>query len=355
MLRYRRDLAGSSALGGLFTSREGIDYHNRVGGVDGLFRWGDEALRVEVLRSESEYPLAVQERFGEPAGSLEGTAVRAVYQHSTRTWSGYLLYNEVTADFRADLGFIPQVDFRKGYGFVEGYRYADHGEHWWTKLLYGVESTWTYDHAGNPLQRQVAPYVGIDGPRQSHLFFYLGTGDSFFGDSSFDRNFLVLQAEAQLRPSVYLRIDGRVGQEIDFANAGQGTLVRLTPQTRLDLGRHWRVQLDHTFETLDVHGGRLYTANLTNLRTSYQFNARTFVRLITQYSDVRRDVDLYISPTEATSRNLFNQLLFSYTINPQTVLFLGYSDRYLGGEQTLDSLTQTDRTLFFKVGYAFVF
>ena len=34
--------------------------------------------------------------------------------------------------------------------------------------------------------------------------------------------------------------------------------------------------------------------------------------------------------------------------------FLGYSDNYAGGDQTIRQLTQANRTVFFKIGYAWV-
>ena len=98
--------------------------------------------------------------------------------------------------------------------------------------------------------------------------------------------------------------------------------------------------------------GRLYTARLSQMRATYQFNVRTFVRWISQYLDVDRDPSLYTDEVDARSRTLFNQLLFSYKINPQTVFFLGYSDNYLGDEQI--ELTQENRTIFLKVGYAWM-
>ena len=55
---------------------------------------------------------------------------------------------------------------------------------------------------------------------------------------------------------------------------------------------------------------------------------------------------------EPEYQHLFSQLLFSYKLNPQTVLFLGYSDNAVGDATT--DLTRQDRTLFVKVGYAFV-
>jgi hypothetical protein len=101
-----------------------------------------------------------------------------------------------------------------------------------------------------------------------------------------------------------------------------------------------------------VAGGRLYTAHLVDARASYQFTVRTFLRLVSQYSDLTRDPALYTFPTRAHATDLFNQLLFSYKINPQTVLFLGYADTYRGEQSSLDALDQSHRTLFFKVGYA---
>jgi hypothetical protein len=68
---------------------------------------------------------------------------------------------------------------------------------------------------------------------------------------------------------------------------------------------------------------------------------------------VDRDPSLYLSPALPRSRHLFSQFLFSYKLNPQTVLLLGYSDNQLA-DRELD-LVRTDRTLFVKVGYALVF
>jgi hypothetical protein len=101
-----------------------------------------------------------------------------------------------------------------------------------------------------------------------------------------------------------------------------------------------------------VEGGRLYRANITDVRATYQLNTRTFVRAISQYFDISRNPDLYTFDINKKDKTLFNQFLFSYKINPQVVLFLGYSDNYSNTVTT--NLSQANRTLFFKVGYAFV-
>jgi hypothetical protein len=79
---------------------------------------------------------------------------------------------------------------------------------------------------------------------------------------------------------------------------------------------------------------------------------RSFVRAIVQYQDLERNPAMYAVPVTPDSRTMFTQFLFSYKLNPQTVLFAGYSDDRFGLEE--DPLAQTNRTLFLKVGYAWL-
>ena len=77
------------------------------------------------------------------------------------------------------------------------------------------------------------------------------------------------------------------------------------------------------------------------------------MRGIFQYTDITRDPSLYVDDDiDAKTEQLFSQLLFSYKVNPRTVLFFGYSDNYLGDQNV--ELTQENRALFLKVGYAWV-
>ncbi len=120
----------------------------------------------------------------------------------------------------------------------------------------------------------------------------------------------------------------------------------------LGLGTHLNLNVYHSLERLESSGLRTYTANLSQVRLIYNFNVRSFIRAIVQYRDVDRVPERYTFPVEPRSKGVFTQFLFSYKINPQTVLFLGYSDNSLG-LQGID-ITRTDRTFFFKIGYALV-
>jgi hypothetical protein len=79
------------------------------------------------------------------------------------------------------------------------------------------------------------------------------------------------------------------------------------------------------------------------------------VRAIVRFGDTDRFAATNPGLETLEDRSLGTQLLFSYKVNPLTVLFLGYSDdrrgeRPLAGDPI--PLTGTDRAFFVKIGYA---
>jgi hypothetical protein len=120
----------------------------------------------------------------------------------------------------------------------------------------------------------------------------------------------------------------------------------------LKLGRSLSATISHSYQKLNVKGGWLFTANLSELRAVYYFSSRMFVRGIAQYTDIDRNPALYTSPVPANTRRFFSQFLFSYKLNAQTVALAGYADNALGS-RTID-VTRTDRTFFVKLGYAWL-
>ena len=93
------------------------------------------------------------------------------------------------------------------------------------------------------------------------------------------------------------------------------------------------------------------------MRLVYQFSVRTFVRAVVQHTDIKRAVALYdptLNPDGVVGREreFLTQLLYSYKINPQTLIFVGYSDTR-DNEHAVE-LEQRDRRVFVKIGYAWV-
>jgi hypothetical protein len=276
--------------------------------------------------------------------------MRIVYQHTSRNWMYFLLYRDVGKDFRADLGFVPRADYRQGEAMLERAWYPEKAG--WSQVRLAGRWVEYQDQSGQHLSRDIELLSWAQGPRQSFVRLSLYEGDLFYDGELFDTDRVDAYGEAQILPNLNVNLDATAGGQVDFANTRQGEVLRVDPGLRLNVGRHLRLDLDHSYEQLDVDAGRLYTARLSQMRVTYQLNVRTFVRWISQYLDVSRDPSLYADQVDARSRTMFNQILFSYTINPQTVFFLGYSDNYLGDEQI--NLTQENRTIFLKVGYAWM-
>ena len=352
VLRYRRDFGNASAVGALFTGREGDSYHNRVAGVDGLYRMTDtHSLRFQVLGSQSLYPDEIAEDFDQPTGSFSDQAYLLAYSHNSRNWQGWAEYRDIGEDFRADMGFMPQVDFRHG---ATGFEHSWWGEEsdWYNRIELGSELERKEDQSGQLLHQEWRVWSGVGGPLQSFVWLNLSLAEQGYEGEIFDTS--AVRTFIRVQPSGVFSFEmfARVGGQVDFDNVRQGNAVRLAPWFRVNLGRHLQANLSHTYEQLDVDEGRLFTANLSQLRFVYQFNIRTFVRAIVQYTDIDRDLSLYDDPedVDAQTETVFSQLLFSYKVNPRTVLFLGYSDNREGNESI--DLLQENRSVFLKIGYA---
>jgi len=147
-------------------------------------------------------------------------------------------------------------------------------------------------------------------------------------------------------------LNGNVGDALDYANQRQGFETRFAPVVDFRLGRNFE-GVQHTYQTLEADGGRVFTANLSQLGGVYNFSTRSLLRAMVQFRRTDRDPALYLEPVDRRSESVFAEILYSYKLNPQTVFFLGYSDALLD-DDVLHGLTATDRTWFLKIGYAWI-
>ncbi|HEY0511450.1 MAG TPA: DUF5916 domain-containing protein [Thermoanaerobaculia bacterium] len=357
VLRFRRDVGSNSSLGVLYAGRQGSDYHNHLAGMDGFFRLGGaDTMRFQLVRSDTRYPDEIVRSFDQPAGAFQGNAILANYDHQARDWSWGLTYEDESPELRADSGFIPRVDIRDTRGYFGRQIYGGPGDRF-TQLNLSVSGDRTKDHEGRLTDEQIVLDANVGGPLQSFLETAYTRSTHLFGGRLYaGMNRWALFSNIQPSGATRLAFNVDYGDAIDFTNNRPADTLVLTPGAELKLGRHVNALINHTLQILNVEGGRLFEANLSQLRLIYNFNSRCFVRGIFQYLDLRRTVDLYLPALQpsldAKTRTLFTQLLFSYKLNAQTVLFLGYSDDQLGIPDF--GLTRTDRTFFFKVGYAWI-
>ena len=363
VVRYRRDVGKSSTVGALVTSRSGgigggntaDEYTNVVTGVDALLRFGgdSDSVRFQLLASRTEYPLEVARQFAQPASAFDDHALHLTYVHQDEKWRWWGVYEDVGEDFRADMGFMPQVGFKNARGGLERSWWGEEGDRY-RRVRVGLTAARRDDASGQTLEKEYRPTFIYEGPWHSYVEPFVAFRKRFFNGVWFDEFSYSSWAELQPSGRLWLGLWLRGGDDIDFVNTRPAKAGVIEPTVRLDVNRRVRLRFSHRLHRLDVDGGRLFEAGLTQARVVYQLNLRTFVRVILQYTKVKRDLSLFNDPGafEAKTERLFSQLLFSYKVNPRTVVFLGYSDNYRGDATV--SLTQENRALFLKIGYAWV-
>ena len=350
VLRYRQDVLDNSSIGTVLTHREGGDYSNTVAGVDGRWRLtGSDVINVQLLSSQSEYPLAVQTRYRQD-DSLSDQTMLLEYRHNDRRWDIWAEYVDFGKDFRADMGFINRVDYTRST-VRAGHTWRYEAGSFFDRIRVALDWDNTFDQAGLELEEEFEVFLEMDGPLQSQINGLFGGSKTYYNGFYFDEQFNQLSVAMRPSSDLYVRMLVRIEDIVDFANTRLGDSRRYTPSVNYQWGRHLQLDLSHTHQTFDVKGGRLFTADLTELRTTWQFNVRSFLRFIVQHGDTARNKSLYIRPVQARSKELTTQLLYSYKLSAQTLFFLGYSDAGFQND-SLNSIETSSRTLFAKFSYA---
>ncbi len=352
VVRWRRDVGGRSTLGLLYAGRDGEgDYQNHVYGIDGTLRLTDsDSIRFQALGSTTRYPDAVALEEGQPEGSFDGLAAHLLYSHATRNWTILGELSNLDEDFRADSGFIPQVDLRKA-GLEIDRTFWGSETSWYSRFLVAVNLVHSETQEGELFEDSVNLDFIYDGPRQTRAWLGIRPNRERFDGVTYED--LRSDLRLSIRPSgdFFAELFLRGGEIIDFVNSRQSEFFRVVPKVEFNLGPRFSGAAEHLYEEFWIDDGTFLQANLSQATLRYFLNVRTFFRAIVQYRQIDRDLALYeVSGFAAEQEDLFTQLLFSYKLNPQTVLFAGYSDTRLGVESI--DLTQADRTFFLKVGYA---
>ena len=88
------------------------------------------------------------------------------------------------------------------------------------------------------------------------------------------------------------------------------------------------------------NGEHVYSVDIVNLKTTYQFNRHFLIRLLEQY--------------DSSNRRLLTDLLASYEFVPGTVFHAGYGSLYEKPDNAGNYMT-VSRGLFFKASYLYRF
>lgn len=348
-LRYRYDHGRSLTVGTLITDRETEGYGNTLISADMTWQIKpSDRLTAQIMTTDTDYPLSVQTDYSQ-AASLTGNAFQINYNHQGTHSRVNASYSDYSPDFRADLGFISQVDVRR-LQINPNYVWRFNNSGFNAAFVFGQVSR-SEDQDGIELEQGGTFGGGFDGPLQSHIETGVNIYERFYNGQYFDQKARYFFGQVQPWGGSQLRINVNAGTSIDYANSRPADVLTISPSVTFRLGRRFQTSLGITGQTLDVTGGQLYEIGLVDARFMWQYDERSFIRLILVASNTDRNPALYTFPVDRQSRSLTSQLLYSYRVNAQTRFFIGYSSNGIDNDN-LDRLSDTDHAVFAKFSYA---
>ncbi|TKB45761.1 carbohydrate binding family 9 domain-containing protein [Thalassotalea mangrovi] len=394
--RYRYDFNRDLSFGLISTIRNGDKYHNVVTGVDGKYKVTDSNIvTAQIMHSDTEYPddlfmqycmgdyCALNSLLGRNQGAFSDNGLKLGFEHSSTDWNIKAHYQDLGNGFRADMGYMPLTDIKRLSSSIERIVYSDNS--WWTDLFFGMHYESTENQDNELINESYIANLGIYGPLQSFAYLSI-TNENRVGlrldqrltaiagnTSLFDLNKINVDFVFQPLPSLAVGVFGEFGDSIDYYNDRLGDGIILAPSTTWNLNQNTELNLAFTYAKLDADGKNVYIERVSDVRISYQFDINSSIKLNLVYSnsDINLSNDSWayyfadydFSENIANEKNLAAQLIYSYRINPQTLLFLGYSnDGYeaIGQPNTPDQiflkqLVKTeDQTAFLKLSYAWM-
>jgi hypothetical protein len=402
-LRYRYSVNNDITLGWISTLRTAEDYANNVNGIDARFRLSTaDVFKFQTLFSTTEYPNDLFKQFcnvdeedeqascATPENNddcqfgdciynenvlrtlkehrFTGNAFKAGYYHNDSDWYYRVTYDRQNAGFRGDLGFMSRVDHNKFSVGGDRKWYAEPGK-WWSKFK--IYSDWDIIHNDDneliekefdinaQLNARNSSYLRLGYTKRESVGSRLDKSNLAIADNTtlFSEDQFFFFAETKPLLGLYINTNLTWGDKIDYRNNRLGEINRLSSNINWNINKHLEVKLRQTFSQLNADGENVFIARLTDLRTTYQFNVQSFLRLSFIFNNTSRNSSNYLysaaEDINRHSKNLSTELLYAYKINPQTVFYFGYSDRHYSDE-TIRDLAQEQRSLFMKFSYAWL-
>jgi hypothetical protein len=301
----------------------------------------------------SAFVLASHSGAGRLAPPRRGLGAQASYSYSTRTWSAAGTVEHFDDGFEMDTAFVNRVGVSGGWAFVERNFYPDNRRHPWLRRV----SLFTFHQGGRDEGAGGGEYLALGGlrlamTRQGNLRVDYLVGHEHWAGQRFPRGRPRVSANMQVLRWLAFDLFAAGGHAVYYdplapfrgrVREWSGGLT-LQPSGRLAQSlRYQRVAFDRA-----ATGERVYTLDIVNTRTAYQFTRALALRGIVQYDSARRRV--------------LTDLLGSYEPRPGTVVYAGYGALleqrdYVDGQwiPQQGAYLTTQRGLFFKASYLYRF
>ena len=398
-LRYRYDSSENFHVGFLGTARTADDYHNYIGSTDVLYKLTPQDIfRGQLIYSNTAYPTDLSQQFcnGETDqdclnetqcefadcdineaylrtfgdDDFEGHALRLRYNHEERDWFAVARYQEISEGFRSDLGNQVRVDQNRVVAEA-GVYYWGTQDSWWNKITAWVDWDILRNDERDVLEREWEYAFEILGSRQSYFFIVFINRDEV--GSRLDQSVLTVSGntsrfniqrwesyfEIQVLSNVFFSADIDFGDRIDFNNNRKGTQRRIITNIEYNINNHLKASLNYDWNRLKADGEEVFITNAADLRIDYNFDLRHALKFSLIHKNIEQNLanQPAILPENlpySDKTELSTQLIYSYQVNPQSVIFAGYSDSSLADDQIVD-VKRNSYNVFMKFSYAWLY
>ena len=310
--------------------------HNRVVGGDVAFKRGDHFQGNAAFLSSHSSTL--------DGTSSRGNGGQASYDYSTRRFTIAGQAEHYDRGFRMDTAFINRVALTRGWQYQALNFYPSHPRYQWIKRINPfVWVSGAEDRTQKGTEIFYLPAVRFNFTRAGYLRVDYGTGHETFAGRKFVIGRTMIDGGAQV--TRWLNIGGgtQAGPAIfyDAEAPYQGDRRSANVRIGLQPNAQFYSNTSYSFVTFKnrATGINVYRVHVLNLRNTYQFTPRFFVRAVAQFDSSRKRV--------------LGDFLASYELSPGTVLHAGYGSlfgREIEGLE-FDRYAATARALFIKASY----
>jgi Domain of unknown function (DUF5916) len=379
ILRVNRELGKNNSVGVIYTDRElhtapnsfctslrcDVGF-NRVGGVDTQLKFGQNwQMNAQAVTSETKFSDGTH---------LSGPAYQVYAERSSRALEFNTMYQDISAGFDTETGFINRTDLRRFSNFIsrtfhpEGKHLIAHGPRIFQLSL--------WDHNGTRLTHQVNPSYQWDFPRNSS--FTIATNWEHerlrpvdFPTLTANRDYAHVIGAAEVRTQYFKWIN--FSMEMDW-----GTATNFVPRSGPPVLAYQNtafirgivrpskgLTVENTYlmtRLLDQDTGlNIFNNHIMRSKWNYQFTKEFSLRLIGQYETTISNPFL----TTLQNTKSFNaDVLFTYLLNPGTAIYAGYNSNLQnldprlqftpdGLLRTRNSFINDGRQVFIKISYLF--
>jgi hypothetical protein len=340
-------LRRSDYAGGIFTHTHFDGRHNMAVG-------GDLAIRPSSAQSVSATLLATRTT-GSIDRELSGMMAQATYGYETRTVSSVTQAEHYDPDFEMDTAFYNRTGFTSVWNYTEYSFFPKRGgnDFWLRRVFPFFFGKAGHDRIQGGNEDLIHTGIRFNTTRQGFISVGYIHGHETWRGQRFRLGRAPI-AFGSIQPfrwlGVFARYSGGDAIYYDFDNPFQGRSPSAGFDLALQPNQHLSQSIGYNWVRFNraSTGERVYSVDIINTRTTYQFDKHFLVRFLAQY--------------DSSAKRVLTDLLASYEFVPGTVAHAGYGSLYEDSAEFLnrppvatDKYLMVNRGLFLKASYLWRF